>query len=49
MRSPYENIKHFIENDLHIELTYEQKQRLKYMLDADIQEKLRELYKGSNE
>ena len=47
--SQYEIIKHFIENDLHIELTFEQKQRLKYMLDDDIQKNLQELYKESDE
>ena len=47
--SPYENIKYFIENDLHMELTYEQKQRLKYMLDDDVQKHLRELYKERDE
>lgn len=49
MHSPYENIKHFIENDLHIELTFEQKQRLKYMLDDDIRKNLRDLYKERDE
>ena len=42
-------IKDFIRNDLHIELTYEQKQRLKYMLDDDVQKHLRGLYKGRDE
>ena len=48
-QSPYENIKHFIENDLHIGLTFEQTQRLKYMLDTDVQEHLRELYRERDE
>ena len=47
--SPYEKIKHFIENDLHIELTFEQKQCLKYMLNDDIQKHLRELYQERDE
>lgn len=46
--SIYENIKRFIENDLHVELSIDQDQRLKYMLDIEVQEKLKELYKESN-
>ena len=46
--SQYENIKHFIENDLHIKLTFEQKQRLKYMLDDGVQKHIQELYEEDN-
>ena len=48
MHLQYENIKYFIENDLHVELTFEQKQRLKYMLDADVQKHLQELYEEAD-
>lgn len=48
MHSSYKNIKYFIENDLHVELTFEQKQRLKYMLDADVQKHLQELYEEAD-
>ena len=46
--SIYKNIKQFIQNDLHVELSIEQTQRLKCMLDVEVQEKLKELYKESN-
>lgn len=44
--SAYDRVKWFIENELHIELTFYQGQQLKYMLDKDVQKHLKELYEG---
>lgn len=42
----YDKVKYFIENELHINLTFYQEQQLKYMLDKNVQEHLQQLYKG---
>lgn len=44
--SAYDRIKWFIENELHINLTFYQKMILKNMLDKNIQKHLKELYEG---
>lgn len=44
-RTTYDRVKYFIENELHIKLTFYQKDTLKYMLDEEIQKHLKQLYK----
>lgn len=43
--SNYDRVKRFIKNEPHIELTVYQEQQLKYMLDEQTQEYLKQLYK----
>lgn len=42
--SLYEKMKWFIENELHIKLTFYQDMLLKYMTDNEVQEHLKQLY-----
>lgn len=44
LNSTYDRVKQFIENELHIELTFYQEDILKNMLDEDVQNHLNKLY-----
>ena len=44
--STYDRVKQFIENELHINLTFYQDMVLKYLLDEQVQERLKQLYKS---
>ena len=45
-RTTYDRVKCFIENELHINLTFYQDMRLKYMLDEEVQRHLKELHES---
>ena len=44
--SNYDRVKRFVENELHIKLTFYQNMALKYLLDEEVQEHLKQLYKN---
>lgn len=44
--STYDRVKQFIENELHINLTFYQNMALQYLLDEEVQEHLKQLYKN---
>ena len=44
LNSTYDRIKWFIENELHLNLTFYQDMILKNMLDKDVQEHLKQMY-----
>ena len=46
-QSGYHPALRFIENELHIKLTFYQTQVLKYLLDGDVQKQLQEMYKDN--
>lgn len=43
-RTTYDRVKYFIENELHIKLTFYQEDTLKNILDETVQEYLKQLY-----
>lgn len=44
--STYDRVKQFIENELHINLTFYQDMTLKYMFDEEVQKQLKQIYEN---
>jgi len=44
--SNYDRVKRFVENELHIKLTFYQDMTLKYMFDEEVQKQLKQIYEN---